>query len=158
MSGTRRSERSPTSTSRTPHGREAIRGRMEPRGDPSAGREIQIGPRVPQRPPQEPPPPDLRPPALFHCPPKVFCAVGRPRISKPASRTRGMDQKLPQFREGPGDNLPAGAAVAAAVPEVPEGAPKLKAMSRERGTKPEQRAAPATRRSVRSSFPSGRET
>lgn len=46
----------------------------------------------------------------------------------------GEPEASPPQEKVQGDHSPAGAAEAAAVPEVPDGAPKLKAMSREQGT------------------------
>ena len=77
-----------------------------------------------------------------------FCR--RPLFSEALKSPRGQgspgapsrrlsDRGRPEPSPGPQEKVrrghaPAGAAVAAAVPEVPEGAPKLKAMSREQGT------------------------
>lgn len=69
----------------------------------------------------------------------VSAAAGDPRIPEPESLGPRVGTRGPPLLPGrrPGrDHSPAGAAVAAAVPEVPEGAPKLKAISKEQEAGP----------------------
>lgn len=73
-----------------------------------------------------------------------------PRAAESLGPRRTRDQPQEKVR---GNDSPVGAAVAAAVPEVPEGAPKLKAMSREQGTEKQ-----LPRHSVHSASRSGGET
>lgn len=66
-------------------------------------------------------------------PPKLSRVPGQSRDPQPDGiGPRGRARGFRSLEgEGPGADSPAGAAVAAEVPEVPEGAPKLKAMSLE---------------------------
>lgn len=68
----------------------------------------------------------------------------------------GPEVSLPPREKVQGDHSPVGAAGAAAVPEVPEGAPKLKAISREQETGEPKRCS--RRHWVLSAFRSGGET
>lgn len=64
-------------------------------------------------------------------------AGGRPQgpQARVTDRGCGPEASPPPRNKAWGDHSPAGAAVAAAVPEVPEGAPKLKAISKEQRTR-----------------------
>lgn len=124
-----------------------------------------MGPRARERAPGWAP----IPPAASSGAAVAHSAAARP-FPKPPKSPRGQEtpgspsRRVSDRRAGPktspprpekvrGSHSPAGAAVAAAVPEVPDGVPKLKAMSREQGTK-----VLLPRHSVHSAFQSGEET
>lgn len=106
---------------------------------PVAGSHPAAGPRgmgalcEPQAEPEQPAalPPSPPPPTLSKCPQGVPRARATPDPQPGGIGPRGRARGFRALEGGPGADSPAGAAVAAEVPEVPEGAPKLKAMSRE---------------------------
>lgn len=108
---------------------------------PMAGSNAAAGPRgisvpcdpqaEPEQPETHPPPPP--PPALSKCPQGVRSAGATPGPPAGPIGSRGRALGFGSLEEEGRTRAdsPAGAAVAVEVPEVPEGAPKLKAMSRE---------------------------
>lgn len=105
---------------------------------PMAGSTVAAGPRglsvlcelqaEPEQPAALPPPPPPSP----NAPQGVPSARATPGPPSRTDRIEGAGPRLWFLEEGrPRADSPAGAAVAVEVPEVPEGAPKLKAMSRD---------------------------
>lgn len=145
-------------------GKRGVASRAE---SPVAGSDTAARPRgmrapcEPQAQPEQPAALPPSPPALSKCPHGVSRARATTDPQPDGIGPRGRAQGFRSSEEGgPGADSPAGAAVAAEVPEVPEGAPKLKAMSREQRLGcpelPGSRGAPG--RSVLTALPPGRET